>query len=212
MPEPPKVEPTFSSWLNTSGLDLNQALTNLSSLWGIENAVTQLSSCNNLEASHLHCLLGKAGWKELVALNRPVILELQPENGNKRYALMSGFRKAKSSVQMHGGKEFPLADVLESWNGYYLLLWKSPLPAMKIIYPNQSSDYVLWLRERLQIIDGIAENPGNSRYFDEKLKQRLIGFQRQQHLQEDGIAGAQTIVYLENISGSAGSPQLKITD
>ena len=107
---------------------------------------------------------------------------------------------------------FPLADILKFWNGYYLILWKSPRPDMKKIYPAQSSNNVLWLRQQLNVISGTQETSNNPQFFDETLKKRVINFQHQNHLVEDGIAGAQTIIYLDNITSSADSPHLKITE
>jgi general secretion pathway protein A len=83
---------------------------------------------------------------------------------------------------------------------------------MKVIYPAQSSDNVLWLRQQLNIMSNSQEASKNPRFFDATLKKRVINFQHQNHLVEDGIAGAQTIIYLDNISGAADSPHLKITN
>jgi general secretion pathway protein A len=206
----PKID--FGTWINDPGFTLNAALQETLQIWGKALPESHPAECNDVLAAGLNCLFGKASWKEVLAMNRPVILEFSLAAEEKRYAVLTGIRQSQSMVQLLGDKEFPLADVLKFWNGYYLIVWKSPRPDMKRIYPGQNSENVLWLRQQLSVTNEIQETSNNPQFFDEPLKQRVINFQHQHHLLEDGIAGAQTIIYLDNISGSADSPHLKITD
>jgi general secretion pathway protein A len=210
LPAKPKVD--FSGWVSSSSLTLETALVELLKLWANESPL-ESANCQDIQKTRgLNCLPGKVSWKELLAMNRPVILEFLLTSGEKRYAVMAGFRKSQAMVQFQANQEFPLADILQYWNGYYLALWKYPRPEMRVIYPQQSSDDVLWLRQQLDLVSGAKEDSNTPRLFDEKLKRRVLEFQHKNHLQEDGIAGAQTIIYLDNISGSADSPHLKIVD
>jgi general secretion pathway protein A len=206
----PKID--FNTWINVPGFTLNAALLETLKIWWKTLPASHPADCNDVLANNLNCLSGKASWKEVLAMNRPVILEFSLTAEEKRYAVLTGVRQSQSMVQLHGDMAFPLADVLKFWNGYYLIVWKSPNPGMKKIYPAQSSDNVVWLRQQLNAINGIQETVNNPRFFDEALKKRVINFQHQNHLLEDGIAGAQTIIYLDNITGSADSLHLKITD
>ncbi len=206
----PKIN--FNTWINDPGFTLNAALQETLKIWGKVLPESHPADCNDVLAAGLNCLFGKASWKEVLAMNRPVILEFSLTAEEKRYAVLTGIRQSQSMVQLHSDMAFPLADVLKFWNGYYLILWKSPRPDMKKIYPARSSNNVLWLRQQLNVISGTQETSNNPQFFDETLKKRLINFQHQNHLVEDGIAGAQTIIYLDNITGSADSPHLKITD
>lgn len=210
IPAKPKVD--FNTWINNPGFTLNAALQETLKIWGTELPASHPADCNAILAAGINCLFGKASWKELLAMNRPVILEFSLTPEVKRYAVLTGIRQSQSMVQLQSDMAFPLADILKFWNGYYLLLWKSPRPDMKKLYPAQSSDNVRWLRQQLDAINGIQETANNPQFFDKALKQRVTDFQHQNHLVEDGIAGAQTIIYLDNISGSADSPHLKITD
>ncbi|MGR9000168.1 MAG: AAA family ATPase [Gammaproteobacteria bacterium] len=210
IPSKPKVD--FNTWINDPGLTLNAALQQTLKIWGNAPPASHSTDCNDVQAAGLNCLFGKASWKEVLAMNRPIILEFLLTAEEKRYAVLTGIRQSQSIVQLQGDMPFPLADVLKFWNGYYLLLWKSPRPDMKKIYPAQRSDNVLWLRQQLNVVNGIQETANNPQFFDKALKKRVIDFQHQNNLLEDGIAGAQTIIYLDNISGSADSPHLKITD
>jgi len=206
----PKID--FADWVNDPGFTLINALTNTLKLWKKPIPEFLSADCNNIPGTGLNCLVGKAGLQELLSMNRPVILEFILQSEEKRYAILTGINQSHSVIEFNGDKEFPLTEILKFWNGYYLLLWKPPLPNMKGIYPDRNSEHVLWLRRQLNAISGIQETPYNPQYYDKTLKKRVRTFQHQNHLVEDGIAGAQTIIYLDNITGSADSLHLKITD
>ncbi len=210
LPIKPSID--FNTWITASGLTLSAALTDSLKIWGTMPPAPHPTDCNEVEALGLGCLSGKANWEKVLLMNRPVILEFSLTGGEKRYALVTGVQRSQAQVQMSGDMEFPLAELLKFWNGNYLVVWKSPLPGMKEIYPAHSSDHVLWLRQQLNSVDGTQETATNPQYFDKNLKKQVMDFQRQNHLFEDGIAGVKTILYLDNMTGSADSPHLKITD
>lgn len=202
----------FTNWIKDPDFTLSNALTKALKIWRKSPPVSHPADCNDIPATGLNCLFGKASWQELLSMDRPVILEFVLPAGKKRYAVLTGVSQNHALVQLQGDKQFPLADALTFWNGYYLLLWKPPLPDMQEIYPALYSDHVLWLRRQLNRISGIQETSNKPQFFDEALKKRVQAFQRRHHLVEDGIAGAQTIIYLDNMTGPTDSPHLKITD
>ncbi len=212
-PEPSIAKPTidFHSWINNPEFDLEAVLLESLKIWGKTSVTPNPIDCNAIPAAGLNCLLGKASWQELLAMNRPIILEFLLAAEEHRYAVLTGIRQHESLVQF-GDKTFPLAEVLKFWNGYYLVLWKSPRPDLKAIYPGHSSEHVLWLRQQLSAVSGVQEIAHNPKFFDQTLKKRVLDFQHQNHLQEDGVAGAQTIIFLDNITGSNDSPHLNISD
>ena len=112
----PKID--FNTWINNPGFTLNNVLMETLKIWGKEQPSTHPADCNDVVASGLNCLFGKATWKEVLAMNRPVILEFSLTAEEKRYAVLTGIRQSQSMVQLHGDMEFPLADVLKFWNGY----------------------------------------------------------------------------------------------
>jgi general secretion pathway protein A len=112
---------------------------------------------------------------------------------------------------MSGDLEFPLVEILKVWNGNYLIVWKPPLPDLKAIYPGQSSNNVLWLRQQINSVNGTQEKSTNPQFFDKNLKKQVMEFQRQNHLFEDGIAGERTLFHLDNMTRST-VPHLKIND
>jgi len=107
---------------------------------------------------------------------------------------------------------FPVADVQKHWNGYYLILEPASIIDFKTIYPHQSSDNVLWLRRLLTHLDRKTENAELPRFYDDNLVARVINFQHQQQLPEDGKVGDQTLAHLKKLASSLDSPHLEITD
>jgi general secretion pathway protein A len=167
--------------------------------------------CPYIKTQGLHCLFDKANWKDLLELNRPAILEFTLASEEKRYALLTGVRQGQALLRFDADVSFPLAEVLNLWNGYYLMLWQSPRPGMTDISPLQISGNVLWLRQQLNA-DNRLPQTANPQLFDGSLKTEVINFQRRHHLTADGIVGARTLIHLDNAAGAADSPHLEITD
>ena len=165
-----------------------------------------------METTGLRCLFGKAGWKDLLITKRPVILEFSLTGAEKRHALLTGLGQSQSMLHFQDNMMFPLADVLKYWNGYYLILEQPPLPDAKLIIPLQTSDNILWLRHLLNRIDGKNEAVAQPRFYDDNLIARVINFQHQHQLTEDGKVGYNTMVLLKKIASGLDSPYMKITD
>lgn len=209
-----KIEPiaeikSFSTWLDNPALTLNAGLSNALKLWGKEIPANQQVDCEYLQKMGLNCLFDKGNWKDLLTFNRPAVLEFSLSPEIKRYALLTAIKNGQPTLTFEQGVTFPLADVLSFWDGYYVLLWQSPKPDMKMLFPGQSSDNVGWLRQQMSEIDGINQEVKNTRFFDVDLKARVISFQRSHHLTQDGKVGTQTIFHLDNATGAQGSPHLK---
>lgn len=210
---PAKVAPIsltvpFSKWLENPDLSLNAGITNTLKLWGKEIPPDQPIDCDYAKKIGLNCLFDKGNWKDLLTYNRPAILEFSVSAEVKRYAVLSGLKNGQPLLSFDGIHSFPLADMLSYWEGYYVLIWRPPI-SVKMLFPGQSSEQVLWLRKKLADIDGMKPTTNNPNLFDNDLKNRVINFQRTHHLQQDGKVGMQTIFHLDTATGAQGSPHLK---
>lgn len=211
IPQPAANPIKFDDWLINPRLTLNAGIDNALKIWGKASNSAD-ADCLIVKTQGLNCLFGRASWKDLVIMGRPVILEFALTAETKRHALLTGIRQDRAVVRFNEELTFPLADVLRYWNGHYLILWQPPIPDMKAIYPGQTSDHVLWLRQRLTAYDGITPQLNEPRFFDNALKNRVKNFQRQHHLTEDGKVGLQTIFHLDNQSGSTATPRFITKD
>lgn len=199
----------FGEWLNNPDLTLSAALAHSLRLWGKETPTDQPIDCNFVQKTGLSCLFDRGNWKDILAFDRPVVLEFSLSPTNKRYALLTSLKTGQPILHFDKDLAFPLAEVLSFWDGYYLLLWQPPNPENKTFYPGQVSTDVEWLRQQLTIVDGINQNSKNPLFFDAELKARVINFQRTRQLTPDGKVGSQTIFHLDNATGAKGSPHLK---
>lgn len=203
---------SFAAWLRDPALSIHAAMLQALKAWKKPVPSDGRIDCGAMPSLGLHCLLGTSGWPDLLALNRPAILEFPLPPDTKRYALLVGVDKGQAVIRFNDDMRFPLADVLNSWNGHYLLLWQPPRPDMTAIVPQKISSNVAWLRQQLSAAPGNPVGANPSLFFDDELKARVIAFQHRQHLLEDGVVGAHTLIHLDNRTGAGNSPHLEVTD
>ena len=210
-PAPKAQGDTLKTRLDNPELSFNSALLQALKVWKKTIPADNRVDCPYMKTVGLHCLFDKANWKDLLELDRPAILEFSLPSEEKRYALLTGVRQGQAMLRLDSDASIPLAEVLNLWNGYYLMLWQSPRPGLTDLAPQQISNNVLWLRQRLNPENRMA--PGvNPLLFDESLKSEVINFQRRHHLTADGIVGARTLIHLDNGAGAVDSPHLEITE
>lgn len=211
--EPPKTDAkSFTVWLQDPALSINTAMLQALKVWQKPLPSDGGIDCDYVASSDLYCLFDKGSWKDLLALDRPAILQFSLLPEQKRYALLIGVDKGQAVIRFKDDLRFPLADVLNLWDGHFLLFWRSPRPDMTLIAPQKISSNVAWLREQLNAQDKTPASRNPPLFFDEALKAQVIEFQHRHHLLEDGIVGAQTLIHLDNQTGAATSPHLKMTE
>ncbi|MDD1626068.1 MAG: peptidoglycan-binding protein, partial [Methylococcaceae bacterium] len=203
---------TFHDWINNPDYSLNSALINALKIWGKPIPESNQADCHYVETMGLRCVFGKANWKDLVDTDRPAILEFSLTGGEKRHALLTGFEKNQSMIHFQDNMTFPVADVLAYWNGYYVILELPPISDFNPIYPRHTSNNVLWLRYMLNNVDGKSEDVKQPRFYDDNLVARVINFQHEHQLPEDGKVGNNTMAHLKKIASGLDFPHLQITD
>ena len=203
---------SFKEWINNPKFSLAAALLNSLKAWGKAIPENNKVDCPSLETIGLKCVFGKANWKDMLALNRPVILEFSLTDKDKRHALLTGFGQNQSLIYFEDKVTFPVADVLKYWDGYYLMLESPPTPDANLIAIHQASDKVLWLRYVLNSFDGKSAAVERPYFYDDDLAARVNSFQHHYRLTEDGKAGAKTMDQLKNLARQLEFSHLEITD
>ena len=189
----------FIEWLNNPAYNLNNVLNDTLIKWGKTPQLNQKFDCSTIQATGLRCGLGKASWKEILLMNKPIILEFVLNDKTKHYALVTGFSKQQTVIHLNNDVQFPIADILKYWEGYYLTLEIPRLSSAKsITYQHKNPENILWLRYVLNTFDGITVAVNNPVYFDEALSKRVLHYQHEQHLEEDGKVGSKTLSSLKN--------------
>ena len=164
-----------------------------------DKRLLNISNCNQLKKLGIECLFEQSNWEKLIALNRPVMMEFSLSATKHVYALLVGLNGNNPVFQFDNEElSFPLKQVLAAWDGYYLLLWQPPIKNIRVIYPQQRSTAVLWLRKQLSVYMEALTQSKQADYFDDELKMEVIKFQKRHNLSVDGIVGFRTFIQLQN--------------
>ena len=153
--------------------------------------------CRQAEAAGLRCLTARGGLDELRQLNRPAVLFMQDNQGQKFYATLTGLDDQSATFAV--GTEtrtVALGALAEQWSGHYTLLWRMPSLAHKKIQQGEHGPDVEWLSKQLAQLHGNAAETTKGQVFDEAMVRQVKQFQLAQGLTPDGTVGLQTMMRL----------------
>ncbi|MEW8030029.1 MAG: AAA family ATPase [Candidatus Thiodiazotropha sp.] len=184
----------------------------LLSLWdGAKRFQGSSPPCQQVRGFGLRCLISTSDWASLLGMNRPLLLQLKQDK-QRRLLLLK--HVDDEWLLVDGGMQEGIitrTELMRYWTGEYIMFWR-PLAEIALIGEGSSGSAVTWLRERLQRVDGIEppaiEGPD---LFDAELENRLKTFQQRRGLAADGVAGQQTMIYLNNLAIPPGTPTLVST-
>ncbi len=183
-------------------------------LWGVQaNVMGDDQACAQAPGVGLRCLQGAGSWTVVTQLDRPAILLLVTRGGRRVPVLLHELLGATVRMQVDGKEiEVSVDELTQDWLGHYRILWKTPPKGSATLRPGDRGSDVVWLREQMQHATGltsIAPDPG---YYDEGLKQLVQEFQRSQGLEDDGVAGPRTLIYLNNLERRSMVPHLGVVN
>jgi general secretion pathway protein A len=185
-----------------------QAFSALFKIWGGKLAGDQGRPCDQALHQGFECVYQKGSWAQLRMLNRPAILSLTTDDGSQHQLVLTGLTDDDARVQLGDAIEtVRVADISRYWFGDYLLLWKPQVAGQKSLMLGMRGPEVHWLRKSLNSVQGHAAEPAID-VFDENLAHMVENFQREHHLNVDGIAGVQTQIVLDTIVNPPGAPLL----
>ncbi|MEE9339433.1 MAG: AAA family ATPase [Methylococcaceae bacterium] len=200
-------EPTdFISHIKHQNISLFSGIARLALLW--KKTIPRDTQCKELEEEGLNCLFGQSSWEKLITLNRPVIMEFPISETEKKYALLLKIKNGNPVFQFNGDKVFSIDEVLDLWEGYYVILWQPQTKKIETVYPGWSFSGVKWIKKQILINNPKAMLSDDSNYYGEALKTEVMKFQKQHYLMPDGIVGANTFIYLQNNDPLDNSPKL----
>ncbi len=190
--------------------DTDNAFQGLFTRWGLRYAdYAGSTGCERAAQAGLRCLFESGTWNNLRQLNRPAIVELVDGAGTRHHVLVSRLDDQQVSFEFSGREyHFPLSEVERIWFGKYLLLWRPPEIGERVVRRGMRGPAVAWVRDTLAHY-GLprAGNP-KSEAFDAELENQVREFQRRHQLEDDGVVGKMTLIYLRTYDSNAESPQL----
>jgi general secretion pathway protein A len=190
--------------------DDQAAFTTVYALWGLpyQRASSGLG-CDVGRSAGLECVFKLGNWTKLRRFNLPAILELTLPAGQRRNAALVRLDAERATLAI-GGREysFPLGEVDRLWDGSFILIWKSPPLAERVITRGMRGSDIEWLRARLDALEGKTSKGQARDVYDAELERRVIAFQQSRSLVPDGRVGGETIAQLVLAARDAGTPTL----
>jgi len=208
MPAPVGVSINALLAANSAGTNDAAAFRRLLSLWG--TALTDDNNpCRQAAKSGLSCLEQRGSWAQVRALNRPAILTLTDDHGQRHRVVLSALDDKIATLDLsEHSQAVPLDEVSKDWFGEFTVIWKPKTARTRLLSLGMKGDEVRWLRRSLNALQGAASDPEHADVYDEELAIAVQNFQRDHRLNVDGIAGVQTQVMLDTALAEPGSPML----
>lgn len=172
--------------------DKLQAFQSVFEAWNLNYDETPFRlACDFAELNGLACLHKQGNWRSLLRIDRPAVLTLFNDTGQKIHLALLKIEGEEAYVA-HGSEFFrtTLDEIDRFWLGEYSVVWKLPPYKSGIINPGQPKEGD-WLRQGLTEIN--PELEGLS------LQEQVVEFQRSMGLVPDGIAGSMTLIQMNNI-------------
>ena len=184
------------------------AFRRLLSLWGTAMAEDN-DPCGQAAKAGLSCLDQRGSWAQVRALNRPAILTLTDDRGQRHRVVLSALDDQSATLNLGDHNErVPLDELSRDWFGEFTVVWKPKTTHIHPLSVGMHGDEVRWLRRSLSALQGAASDPEHGDVYDEELAIAVQNFQREHRLNVDGIAGIQTQVVLDTALAEPGSPLL----
>jgi general secretion pathway protein A len=185
-----------------------EAFRRLLSLWGTAMA-NDKDPCGQAAKAGLSCLDQRGSWAQVKALNRPAILTLTDDHGQRHYVVLSALDDKFATLNLgEHDTRVPLDELSRDWFGEFTVVWKPKTALARPLSLGMKGDEVRWLRRSLNALQGAASDPETGDVYDEQLATEVQNFQRRHRLNVDGIAGLQTQVMLDTALAEPGSPLL----
>jgi general secretion pathway protein A len=210
-PTPPPVSMNGLLAANSANTSDAAAFRRLLSLWG--TAMTNdRDPCGQAQKAGLACLEQRGSWAQVRTLNRPAILTLTDDAGQKHRVVLSALDdKFATLVLSEHNQRVPIDEVSRDWFGDFTIVWKPKTSRTRELSVGMHGDEVRWLRRSLAALHGASSDPEHGDLYDEELAIAVQNFQREHRLNVDGIAGLQTQVVLDTALAEPGSPLLAQT-
>ncbi|MEA3547069.1 MAG: AAA family ATPase [Thermodesulfobacteriota bacterium] len=181
----------------------DMAYTALFASWAVPYIPGSGRVCAFAESYNLRCLDLQGSFDSLVALNRPAVLTLYDENGERFFATLTAFHGRTATLVIGSeSKIVTIEDIGSRWFGEYTLLWAKPGKYTSAIKPGNTTENVDWLDKKLALIQGRPPGSRDSMNFDDALASQVKKFQFSRNLVPDGIVGPQTIIHLNSACGN----------
>jgi general secretion pathway protein A len=191
------------------------ALAALLDVWGYPEPVGDEVDPNMLASvvrgrAGLRVFVTRATRGQLVALNLPAVLELEPEPDRHRYLALTEFHPDGHATFASRDQVFELdfAQIERMWTGRTFFLWTN-FESVPALSPGMKGSAVRWLQARLTEL-GYLQRGDASGDFDGHTAAAIRRFQVELSLDDTGELGPETLIALYQAL-RYGAPRLWLT-
>ena len=212
--EPLPEEPSVAGELAVPDqlLDSVSAFQVLFGIWGRDyQPAAAPVACDWASEQGLGCLSRQGSRRSLEFLDRPAMLQLQDEAGNTGFVVLRHLNGDTAEVALPSGNQMvSFASIERHWFGEYRVLWRLPEYLTGDGFYGNGGGEQLWIGARMM---DLAEKHAGSRAESDRVKrmeaeEQIRWYQALRGLTVDGIAGAMTIIQINN-DLEASIPRLK---
>jgi len=172
---------------------------NLFAWWRIEARGWTGEPCETAASMGLECVEAAGGWTNLRRLDLPAALRLRTPDSKPHWAAIVALDAEKATLMLGSRVVTPAVKEIDAfWDGRFEVLWQPPPIGAREVVPGTRGKPAVWLRQRLDALDGQPSTAGGDVY-DEPLRARVLAFQQSQSLTADGIAGVETLARLGSL-------------
>jgi general secretion pathway protein A len=184
------------------------AFRRLLALWGTAMSEDK-DPCGQAAKAGLACLDQRGSWTQVKTLNRPAILTLTDDRGQRHRVVLSSLDDKTATLNLgEHNEKVSLDDLSRDWFGEFTVIWKPKTARTRLLSLGMQGDEVRWLRRSLNALAGGSSDPEHADVYDQELAIAVQNFQREHRLNVDGIAGVQTQVVLDTALADPNSPLL----
>ncbi|MEQ5815006.1 AAA family ATPase [Marinobacter sp. NFXS11] len=168
-------------------------------------------ACDWARENGLGCLNRQGSRRSLEFLDRPAMLQLQDEAGNTGFVVLRHLNGDTAEVATPSGNQtVSFASIERHWFGEYRVLWRLPEYLTGDGFYSNGGGEQLWIGARMM---DLADRHSKSRAESDRVKrmneeEQVRWYQALRGLTVDGIAGAMTIIQINN-DLEASIPRLK---
>jgi general secretion pathway protein A len=184
------------------------AFRRLLALWGTAMSEDR-DPCGQAAKAGLACLDQRGSWTQVKTLNRPAILTLTDDRGQRHRVVLSSLDDKTATLNLgEHNEKVSIDDLSRDWFGEFTVVWKPKTSRTRLLSLGMQGDEVRWLRRSLNALGGVSSDPEHADVYDQELAIAVQNFQREHRLNVDGIAGVQTQVVLDTALADPNSPLL----
>jgi general secretion pathway protein A len=198
------------SQVDTSGY--RAAWTELFALWSVVlPSSVEPDFCDFAKQYGLLCLAEQGNWTTLREFDRPAILTLLADTGERVPVLLQHLDDSVAELIINNELyRLAVEQVEQNWYGDFTLLLQLPPGGRLYLQVGDRGPVVSWIRDRLEMALGVIIPADDPLSFDYALQREVLAFQRAQGLKTDGIVGKYTMIHLNTASRRKGVPLLSV--